>query len=113
VLRSVNPRFAFTDPPFRHSLPMTLAFAATGNRAIGVLTGPCRRVGDEVQAGSYAGVDTYDMVPVRVEAHALTAAADLVWNGDLPRELQQVLIDTAMASPFSDYRKPQDRLAPA
>jgi len=113
VLRSVNPRFAFTDPPFRHSLPMTLAFAATGNRAIGVLTGPCRRVGDEVQAGSYAGVDTYDMVPVRVEAHALTAAAGLVWNGDLPRELQQVLIDTAMASLFSDYRKPQDRLAPA
>jgi hypothetical protein len=27
VLRAVNPRFEFTDAPFRRSLPMTLAFA--------------------------------------------------------------------------------------
>jgi hypothetical protein len=27
VLRTGQPRFEFTDPPFRHSLPMTLAFA--------------------------------------------------------------------------------------
>ena len=31
VLRTVNPHFAFTDPPFRHSLPVTLAFAATAD----------------------------------------------------------------------------------
>jgi len=34
VLRSVDPRFAFTDPPFRHSLPMALAFAAARDRPI-------------------------------------------------------------------------------
>src|SRR6516164_3777215 len=31
ILRAVNPRFEFTDPPFRHSLPMVLAFAATAS----------------------------------------------------------------------------------
>ena len=40
VLRSVDPRFAFTDPPFRHSLPIVLAFAATASRPAAVLTGP-------------------------------------------------------------------------
>ena len=29
VMRASNPRWDFTDPPFRRSLPMTLAFAAT------------------------------------------------------------------------------------
>ena len=29
ILRTVDPRFEFTDPPLRHSLPMDLAFAAT------------------------------------------------------------------------------------
>lgn len=33
VLRTRNPSFDFTDPPFRQSLPMTLAFAATGKPA--------------------------------------------------------------------------------
>src|SRR6516165_5091826 len=40
VLRTVNPRFEFTDPPLRHSLPMALAFAATADRPTAVLTGP-------------------------------------------------------------------------
>jgi DNA-binding transcriptional LysR family regulator len=40
VLRTVDPRFEFTDPPFRHSLPMALAFAATEDRPAAVLTGP-------------------------------------------------------------------------
>lgn len=31
VLRTVDPHFAFTDPPFRHSLPVALAFAATAD----------------------------------------------------------------------------------
>jgi DNA-binding transcriptional LysR family regulator len=55
VLRTRNPRFDFTDPPFRHSLPMTLAFAATASRPM----------------------------------------AALVWSGDLPRQLQQLLFDAA------------------
>src|SRR6266545_3903359 len=40
VLRAVNPRFGFTDPPMRHSLAMALAFAATASRPAAVLTGP-------------------------------------------------------------------------
>jgi hypothetical protein len=32
VLRTVDPRFERTGPPFRHSLPMALAFAATASR---------------------------------------------------------------------------------
>ena len=38
------------------------------------------------------------MVPVRVKAHPLTAMAGLAWSGDLPRQLQQVLVDTVMES---------------
>ena len=45
VLRSAQPRFEFTDPPFRHSLPMTLAFAATASRPVAVLTGPLHPTG--------------------------------------------------------------------
>ena len=40
VLQAVDPRFGFTDPPFRSSLPLTLAFAAAGDRSAAVLTGP-------------------------------------------------------------------------
>jgi len=40
IVRAVNPRLTLTDPPFRHSLPMTLAFAATASRPTAVLTGP-------------------------------------------------------------------------
>jgi hypothetical protein len=32
---------------------------------------------------------------VFIEQHPLTARAALIWNGDLPRQLQQVLFDTA------------------
>jgi hypothetical protein len=35
------------------------------------------------------------MVRARVEGSPLTATAGLVWSGDLPRQLQQVLFDTA------------------
>ena len=105
VLRGANPRSEFTDPPFRQSLPMTLAFAATASRPTAVLTGPRDRVGEVAQARSYRATDTYDMIPVHVGAHPLTAAAGLVWSGDLPRDLQQVLVDVAMASRFDDYRQ--------
>jgi len=96
VLRAVNPRFEFTDPPVRHSLPMVLAFAATASRPAAVLTDPA------VIAGPPPGVirlprraGTGDMARVCIAGHPLTATAALVWNGDLPRPLQQILFDTA------------------
>ena len=100
VLRTVNPRFEFTDPPLRHSLPMALAFAAAAaaDRSTAVLTGP------GVIAGSRPGLIRMpramagqDMVLAGLEHHPLTATAALVWNGDLPRPLQQVLFDAADA----------------
>ena len=45
VLRASHPRLEFTDPPFRSSLPMTLAFAAASSRPTAVLTGPAARSG--------------------------------------------------------------------
>jgi DNA-binding transcriptional LysR family regulator len=93
ALRTRNPSFDFTDPPFRESLPMTLAFAATGSRPSAVLTGPCRPVGIPPQPTADAG--RHGMVPARVEGALLAATAGLVWSTDLPRELQQVLFDTA------------------
>jgi hypothetical protein len=96
VLRAVDPRFEFTDPPLRHSLPMALAFAATASRPAAVLTGPA------VIAGPPPGVirlprpaGSGDMTRVCIAGHPLTATAALVWNGDLPRPLQQILFDTA------------------
>jgi DNA-binding transcriptional LysR family regulator len=96
ILRTVDPRFEFTDPPLRHSLPMDLAFAATADRPTAVLTGP------GVIAGSHPGLIrlprlmvAHDMVRVGLEDHPLTATAALVWNGDLPRPLQQILFDAA------------------
>jgi hypothetical protein len=35
------------------------------------------------------------MTRVCIDGHPLTATAALVWNGDLPRPLQQILFDTA------------------
>ena len=35
------------------------------------------------------------MVPVDIQAHPLNATAGLAWSGDLPRQLQQVLFDSA------------------
>ena len=96
VLQNVDPRFEFTDPPLRHSLPMDLAFAATADRPSAVLTGP------SVITGSRPGLIrlprpmvTQDMVRVGLEDHPLTATAALVWNGDLPRPFQQILFDAA------------------
>jgi DNA-binding transcriptional LysR family regulator len=96
VLRTVNPRFEFTDPPLRHSLPMALAFAATADQSTAVLTGP------GIITGSRPGLIriprnlvSQDMVLVGLEDHPLTATAAVVWNGDLPRPLQQVLFDAA------------------
>jgi DNA-binding transcriptional LysR family regulator len=95
VLRAVNPRFEFTDPPFRRSLPMTLAFAASASRPTAVLTGPDHRVGERPGTTEPDPAGSTGMVRARIEGSPLTAAAGLVWSGDLPRELQQVFFDTA------------------
>jgi DNA-binding transcriptional LysR family regulator len=96
VLRARNPRFDFTDPPFRHSLPMALAFAATASRPTVVLSGPRLRAGAwRPPAQPIPATGAYDMVPARIEHRPLTARAALVWTGDLPRQLQQLLFDTA------------------
>jgi len=95
VLRGADPCFAFTDPPFRHSLPMALAFAAAGDRPAAVLTGPAVPTGTgpwPVRPQHPAGGD---MRRVSLQGHPLTATAALVWSGDLPRPLQQILFDTA------------------
>jgi DNA-binding transcriptional LysR family regulator len=96
VLRTADPRFEFTDPPLRHSLAMALAFAATADRSTAVLTGP------GVIAGTRPGLIrmprnmvSQDMTLVGLDQHPLTATAAVVWNGDLPRPLQQVLFDAA------------------
>ncbi len=96
VLRAVNPRFEFTDPPVRRSLPMALTFAATASRPTAVLTGPT------AIAETPPGVtrlprpaDSGDMARVSIAGHPLTATAALVWRGDL-RPLQQILFDTAI-----------------
>jgi len=96
VLRAVDPRFEFTDPPVRRSLPMTLAFAATASRPAAALTGPIAIAGlppGVTRLPRPAG--TGDMARVSIAGHPLTATAALVWNGDLPRALQQILFDTA------------------
>jgi DNA-binding transcriptional LysR family regulator len=96
VMRTVDPRFRFTDPPFRHSLPMALAFASSGDRPTAVLTGPSATASTRagpIQLPRYVG--THDMVRVSLEDHPLTATASLVWSGDLPRPLQQILFETA------------------
>jgi len=45
LMQTVNPRFAFTDPPLRCPLPVTLAFAATADRPTAVLTCPATAAG--------------------------------------------------------------------
>ena len=54
VLRTSQPRFEFTDPPFRHSLPMTLAFAATASRPTAVLTAPLQAERDSARTASHS-----------------------------------------------------------
>ena len=95
VLRASQPRFEFTDPPFRRSLPMTLAFAAMAPRPTAVLTSPRHAIETTRPEQSDGATSNYDMTAVRLEKRPLTAAAGLVWSGDLPCQLQQVLFDAA------------------
>jgi DNA-binding transcriptional LysR family regulator len=96
AVRAVRPGFRFADPPFLHSLPMALALAGAANRPTAVLTGP------STVAGTRPGLIrrprqavTHAMVRVELARHPLTATAAVVWNGDLPRPLQQILFETA------------------
>jgi DNA-binding transcriptional LysR family regulator len=96
VLRAADPGFAFTDPPLRHSLPMSLAFAAAASNPTAVLTCPYIAMGSTgAAAREPRSADAHDMVEVTVEGHPLAATAGLAWNTDLPRRLQQMLFDTA------------------
>ncbi len=111
-LRAIDPGFAFTDPPLRHSVPMDLAFAAAADRPTAVLTGP------SVTGGSQPGlirlpralVD-HEMAPVGLEGNPLTATAALVWHGDLPRLLQQLLFDVADGIAQPADHKERNRLS--
>jgi DNA-binding transcriptional LysR family regulator len=96
VLQTANPRFAFTDPPLRCSLLVTLAFAATANQPAAVLTGPATAIGGPAGPARRSGpAGASGMVRVTLQHHPLTASAALFWNGDLPRPLQQMLFETA------------------
>jgi DNA-binding transcriptional LysR family regulator len=96
VMQASNPRFDFTDPPFRQFRPIVLAFAATASRPTAVLTGPQHPIGDRSEPAQPDPVATpAGMICARIGRNPLTAMAGLVWSGDLPRELQQVLFDTA------------------
>ena len=98
VLQAVDPRFGFTDPPFRSSLPMTLAFAAAGDPPAAVLTGPSTIAGRPARPlqPTRPG-DDRGMVRVTLQHHPLTASAALVWSVHLPRPLQQMFFEAAEA----------------
>jgi hypothetical protein len=51
---------------------------------------------------------TSDMTRISITGHPLTATAALVWHGDLPRPLQQILFDTAdrVTPPASAFPEP-------
>src|SRR5262249_23095845 len=96
ILRPPPPRLGSPAPRVRPPLPVALTFAATASRPTAVLTGPT------AIAGPPPGVtqlprpaDVGDMTRVSIAGHPLTATAALIWNGDLPRQLQQILFDTA------------------
>jgi len=96
AMRAGDPRVDFIDSPFRYSLAMTLAAAAAGNKPAAVLTGPA--IAERTQSWPIRRsrlTDTCGMVQVILQHHPLTASAALVWRGDLPRPLQQMLFDTA------------------
>ena len=77
-------------------LPVTLAFAARTSRPTAVLTGPHHHLGTwPGPAEPDPAADPAGLVRARIDGSPLTATAALVWSGDLPRLLQQVLFDTA------------------
>jgi DNA-binding transcriptional LysR family regulator len=96
AMQAAAPRFGFTDPPFQRSLPLTLALAAAADRPAAVLTGPATAaVGRATPIRRSRPADTCGMVKVSLRNHPLTASAALVWSGDLPRPLQQMIFEAA------------------
>jgi DNA-binding transcriptional LysR family regulator len=96
AVQAADPRFGFTDPPFQRSLPLTLASAATADRPAAVLTGPATAAGGRsTPIRRSRAADTSGMIKVSLRNHPLTASAALVWNGDLPRPLQQMIFEAA------------------
>jgi DNA-binding transcriptional LysR family regulator len=95
VLRTVDPRFDFTDPSLGHSLQLSLIFAATAGLPTAVLTGPSALAENQPALIRLPRpTAAHDMVRVGINGHPLTATAALVWSSDLPRSLQQILFDT-------------------
>jgi DNA-binding transcriptional LysR family regulator len=112
AMQAVDPRFAFTDPPFRRSLTMTLALAASADRPSAVLTGPASAASTQAWPIRRSRLsDTYGMVRVILQHHPLTASAALVWSGDLPRPLQQMLFDTADGLTELSHPRPADLIS--
>jgi DNA-binding transcriptional LysR family regulator len=109
AMQAVDPRFEFTDPPFRHSLAMTLALAGAGDRPAAVLTGPAVAARTQAWLTRRSRLaDTCGMVRVVLQHHPLTAAAALVWSSDLSRPLQQMLFDTADSLTGAAHPQPAD-----
>jgi DNA-binding transcriptional LysR family regulator len=109
AMQTVDPRFEFTDPPFRHSLAMTLALAAAGSRPAAVLTGPAIAAGTQAwPIRRSRPISISGMVRVTLQHHPLTASAVLAWSGDLPRPLQQLLFDTADSLTEPAHPQPAD-----
>ena len=80
----------------RSTWAATPGVAATSDRPAAVLTGPATAVdGWSRPARRLRPADTSGMVRVSLAHRPLTASAALVWSGDLPRLLQQMLFDTA------------------
>src|SRR5262249_56836819 len=90
-----HPRSESPPPPFRRSLSMTLALATMAPRPTAVLTSPRHVIGTSKRDQPAQTTSSYNMTAVRLEERPLTATAGLVWSGDLPRQLQQVLFDAA------------------
>jgi hypothetical protein len=80
ILRATDPRFEFTDPQVRHSLPVALAFAATADLPAAVLTGPVA-IADVPPGVSRLPrpAGTGDMVRVSIADQPLTATRP--WSG--------------------------------
>jgi hypothetical protein len=78
---------------------MTLAFAAAGDRPPAVLSGSVTPAGGARSIRRSGPAGTCGMVRVSLQHRPLTALAALVWNGDLPRPLQQMLFDAADSLP--------------
>ena len=80
---------------------------AAGNPPAAVLTGPAiaaHSQGWPIRRPRLA--DTCGMVRVSLQHHPLTATATPVWNGDLPRLLQQMLFNTAESLTERPVRSP-------